>query len=356
MNDTFVVAGALGAVLGVALLFTFERPPVISVQQGYRGTAAVELYNPRTVAKDLANNVIPPALPQLQVGPLAGTVYKNVQVLKDVHVAEFTRLMASMTTWVAPKQGCSYCHSLNNMASDALYTKVVARRMLQMTQHINSDWTSHVQGVGVTCYTCHRGNPVPVNIWFKNDGPPHAGGFAETGVGKNAAIGPDHSSLPYDPYSMFLEDNQNIRVQGTTALPSGNTQSIKQTEWTYALMVHFSTALGVNCSYCHNTRAFDDWSQSNPQRVTAWYGIRMARDLNLNYLDKLHDVFPAGRLGPLGDSPKVNCATCHQGDFKPLYGVSMAPNYPELETVSVATAAATPPAAPPPPTPSAPSP
>jgi len=40
--------------------------------------------------------------------------------------------------------------------------------------------------------------------------------------------------------------------------------------------------------------------------------------------------FPSSRLGILGDVAKVNCATCHQGLFKPLYGQSMAKDYPEL--------------------------
>ncbi len=99
--------------------------------------------------------------------------------------ANFTRLMASITTWVAPRQGCAYCHDVNNMASDALYTKVVARRMIQMVQHINSDWKSHVAETGVTCYTCHRGNPVPPNIWFTDPGPDRHAGYAQTAVGKN---------------------------------------------------------------------------------------------------------------------------------------------------------------------------
>jgi photosynthetic reaction center cytochrome c subunit len=49
----------------------------------------------------------------------------------------------------------------------------------------------------------------------------------------------------------------------------------------------------------------------------------MVRDLNDNYLDPLKNVFPAARKGVMGDSPKVYCATCHQGIYKPLYGVSM---------------------------------
>jgi photosynthetic reaction center cytochrome c subunit len=99
-------------------------------------------------------------------------------------------------------------------------------------------------------------------------------------------------------------------------------------------MTNFSQALGVNCTYCHNSRSWADWSQSTPQRMTAWYGIRLARDLNNNYLNPLKPVFPASRLGPQGDAPKVNCATCHNGVYKPLFGVSMVSTFPELTKVS----------------------
>jgi photosynthetic reaction center cytochrome c subunit len=355
MSVTLKLVGVFVAIAGAAVVFTtFERPPVDVIQRGYRGTGLQQIYNPRLVAAREALNTVPSSLPQMQYGPLAKTVYKNVQILGDVHVGEFTRLMASMTAWVAPKQGCAYCHSLSNMADDTLYTKRVARKMLLMVRTINSTWTSHVQNVGVTCWTCHRGNPVPQYIWFQNPGPVAAQGFAETDVGKNLAIGPDHSSLPYDPYTLYLEQNpQSIRVQATNALPTDDRNSIKQAEWTYALMVHFSTALGVNCSYCHNTRAFGDWTQSTPQRVTAWYGIRMVRDLNTDYLEPVQSLLPPIRLGPEGDGPKVFCTTCHQGVYKPLYGAAMAPNFPELYQPAAATAPtpAAPAAAPPAPAP-----
>ena len=76
---------------------------------------------------------------------------------------------------MAPEQGCAYCHTAGeDLSSDALYTKVVARRMLQMTRHINADWKNHVADTGVTCYTCHRGQNVPANIWFTDAGPTQA--------------------------------------------------------------------------------------------------------------------------------------------------------------------------------------
>jgi photosynthetic reaction center cytochrome c subunit len=251
--------------------------------------------------------------------------------LGDLSVGEFTRLMASITTWVSPTQGCNYCHNPNNMAEDGLYTKIVARRMIQMTRHINADWQTHVVATGVTCYTCHRGQPVPANIWFNNPGPMHAAGMSQATTGKNLpSTAAGLASLPYDPFTPFLEGSAPIRVAATTALPSGDLSTIKQTEWTYSLMTHMSTSLGVNCTYCHNSRSFGDWEQSTPQRVTAYYGIRMVRDLNIAYLDPLKGVFPPARLGQTGDAPKLNCATCHNGVFKPLGGVSMIKGFPEL--------------------------
>lgn len=334
MNFALPITVGVAVVAVAAVIFSqTERPPMESIQHGYRGTGMDQIYNPRTVAKLAAANTIPASLPPLgNAGPKAGAIYKNVKVLNDVGVGEFTRLMASITTWVAPAQGCAYCHDVNDMASDALYTKVVARRMIQMVRHVNSDWKTHVAATGVTCYTCHRGQPVPAAIWFNNPGPVQAGGFAQMPAGKNhPAPVANNASLPFDPFTPFLESDANIRIQSTTALPSGDRQSIKQAEWTYALMMNFSQSLGVNCTYCHESRSFGDWSQSTPQRVTAWYGIRMVRDLNTTYLDPLASVFPRARLGVEGDSPKVNCATCHNGVYKPLFGVSMAKNFPELQ-------------------------
>ncbi len=335
----WLVRGALGIVLlvfGLDLangLFQAERPPVGAIQRGYRGTALLYLYNPRRMASVIDANAIPFSVPQAaDEGVKASAAFQNVRVLGDVDAGEFIRLMVNITNWVAPTQGCAACHSVANFADDSLYTKVVARRMLQMVRHVNADWTAHVAHTGVTCYTCHRGQLVPPNVWFNNPGPKQAGGFAQMPAGKNhpsAVAG--GAALPLDPFTPFLEGDSNIRVQSTTALHAADHQSIKQAEWTYALMTGMAQGLGVNCDYCHNTRSFADWSQSPPQRVTAWYGIRMVRDLNTHFLDPLRDVFPAARLGAaLGDAPKVSCATCHNGVFKPLFGVSMARNFPEL--------------------------
>jgi photosynthetic reaction center cytochrome c subunit len=304
-----------------------------------------QTFNQRVVQKDLALNKAPESLPPAPaVGPKAGQIYQNVKVLGDLSVAEFTRHMASITAWVAPNEGCGYCHNLQNLADDSKYTKVVARRMIQMTQHVNADWGKHVGSTGVTCYTCHRGQAVPSQVWFA----PAERKYAANSVmgdlaGQNiASPSVTLSSLPYDPFTPYLLNAMPIRVNGNEALKftgaAANRASTKQAEFTYSLMVHMSDSLGVNCTYCHNTRSFQSWTEAPPQRVTAWHGIRMARDLNKDYLEPLTSVFPSNRLGPQGDVAKVNCATCHQGAWKPLYGAPMAKAHPELLKVAGAGA------------------
>jgi len=329
------------AALACGLLAGCERPPVDTVQQGFRGTGMVEVYNPRTLAAQQALNTPPVPTPAASDdGPRASEVYKNVKVLGDLSVAQFTRLMVAMTTWVSPEQGCGYCHNLQNLADDSSYAKVVARRMLQMNQHVNSGWKQHVGVTGVTCYTCHRGHPVPQQVWFTPPEPQRNDWAFSLGddAGQNRpARNIGLASLPYDPYTPFLLAGDSIRVIGKTALPTGNRHSIKEAEWTYALMMHFSKSLGVNCTYCHNTRSFASW-EGPPQRVNAWYGIRMVRDLNGNYLEPLTKVFPRDHLGPEGDVAKIGCSTCHQGAYKPLWGARMLPDYPAL-AVPLKTAA-----------------
>jgi photosynthetic reaction center cytochrome c subunit len=323
----------LALIGGAVVLAGCEPPPVDTVQRGYRGTGMDEIYHPATIAAELAKNQPPQLTPAASAdGPKAGAIYQNVKVLGDLSVGQFAGLMVDITNWVAPAQGCTYCHVGGNFAEDTLYTKVVARRMLQMTQHINGDWKQHVAATGVTCYTCHRGNNVPTNIWFKSADGADAHGMLGWKAGQNA---PDKSvgyaSLPNDPFTSYLENSEEIRVNSTTALPEGPVNpSIKNAEATYGLMMHMSKSLGVNCTYCHNSRSFASWETSTPQRATAWYGIRMARDLNKTYLDSLNGVFPPNRLGPTGDVPKLNCATCHQGAFKPLYGADILHGYPGL--------------------------
>jgi photosynthetic reaction center cytochrome c subunit len=271
------------ALAAVALVTGCERPPVESIQRGYRGTGMVQIFNPRTQAVVLDRNVAPEPTPAVPPGgPLAVSVYKNVKVLTDLDVGAFTRLMVAMTAWVSPEQGCTYCHAESNFESDDVYAKTVARRMLQMSRHINQDWQNHVGQTGVTCYTCHRGQPVPAYVWFANPGPPQAAGLTRGRAGQNApAASVGLTSLPYDPFTPYLLEKRPIRVQMAGALPDPKSAGgIMHAEWTYGLMHHFSAVVGRSAAACHRLlwnrhgarpqRKLPDAAESHLSRPAPW--------------------------------------------------------------------------------------
>jgi photosynthetic reaction center cytochrome c subunit len=329
----------LVAGLGAALVGC-ERPPVQVESAGPGGSGTAQIRNPRLIEAEAALHVSPPMPAPAAVRPggrTAGQVYKSVQILGDLSIGEFGRTMNAITEWISPQQGCAYCHVEGDFADDSKYTKTVARRMLQMTQRLNTDWRRHVGETGVTCYTCHRGQPVPLQLWFRPLPLPPPGAGLGDFVGRNlvsAQVG--RASLPSDPFSAYLLAAEPIRVAPTHALPQGDVEgappaaSLQATELTYGLMMHFSKSLGVNCTFCHHSRSFSSWDGSPPQRVVAWHGIRMVRELNADYLEPLTDVFPANRKGPTGDAPKLYCMTCHQGLNKPLNGAPLAAGFPAL--------------------------
>jgi len=338
MKSFFNVVAVLGGIFALFLtigvfIADWERPPMEVEQIGYRGVAMEQVSNPRTESAIAASQQVPePVPPAPEGGRLASEAYENVQILGDLTEDEFNRIMVAITNWVSPDEGCGYCHNLENLAED-VPMKTIARRMFQMTTHVNQNWTDHVQQTGVTCYTCHRGMNVPGEIWFKGPGDRPGRGMAGYTAGQNRPgeqVG--LTSLPSDPFTGQLDQDANVRVVGTTVLPRTDTPiKFKKTEQTYALMIHMSESLGVNCTFCHNSRAFQAWNQSVPARNSAWHGLRMVRDLNANFVTPLKPLYMENRLGPLGDAPKLNCATCHRGQNQPLGGAQMLEDYPELD-------------------------
>ena len=274
---------------------------------------------------------------------LAKDIYQNVQVLGDLTEDNFNRVMLAMTQWVAPDQGCAYCHgdvAIEEYGADDLYTKVVSRRMIQMTQNINENWDGHVNAnkeVGVNCYTCHRGENVPSQIWF-NITPVTETTAGWSAVQNRATSLSQSTSLPSNAIEVYLTDYDSMvnvhdlesRVKGVPGLTEG-VQTIQKTEMTYSLMNYFSNSLGVNCVFCHNSRAFYDGAQNTPQWGTALLGRQMVIELNQEYLMPLKDTYPENRLGPIfADAPKAACKTCHKGYQQPLQGLNMIADWPEL--------------------------
>ena len=337
------VAG--GIAFAVIMAVTWGNPiPNESLQTGPRGTGMSVTKTVDTLSTPdptIAEYFGDPPYEIEEGEPLARDIYENVQVLGDLTEGNFNRVMASITQWVAPDEGCAYCHAGandGNYAADDLYTKVVARSMLQMTQTINDDWYGHVNAnaeVGVNCYTCHRGQAVPSDIWFRIS--PVNEGVAGWSANQNrATVQSQYTSLPSDALESYLLEYETIKVHSLEAHVYENPSDAgvatwQNTERTYSLMNYFSNSLGRNCVFCHNSRAFYDASQVTPQWATASLGIAMVQDLNNEWMLPLEGVLPAERLGPIfADVPKVACATCHKGYQQPLQGTNVIANYPEL--------------------------
>ena len=90
----------------------------------------------------------------------------TIKVLKGLTVPEFEQEMQMMVQ--ALGVNCAFCHVRNNFPADTNEKKLAARRMLEMTKLINSqffpDYTppDGESKLGrVTCMTCHQGEQRP---------------------------------------------------------------------------------------------------------------------------------------------------------------------------------------------------
>jgi len=81
----------------------------------------------------------------------------NLKVLKVTTGAEVRQIMRTFTAGLGVQ--CVYCHVQGNFASDDNPKKEIARHMIEMAQHINSNFPDGK--MHVTCYTCHRGETEP---------------------------------------------------------------------------------------------------------------------------------------------------------------------------------------------------
>ncbi len=218
--------------------------------------------------------------------------------------------------------------------------------MIEMNRYVNANWDAHLDDTGVTCYTCHRGENLPEYTWFTDPELEEdiiAAGLgnrmmqnkpaddAELGFRERELIGAGFTSLPRDAYDRFLVGHDDLTVEGQTILPTDAWErSLQDTEASYSLMIHMSDAIGANCTTCHNTGRLGQWDESPVEREISWYGIRLTRDMNVNWMEPLQDGQPDVRLGPTGDIAKVNCTTCHMGEALPLQGEAMVEDYPGL--------------------------
>jgi photosynthetic reaction center cytochrome c subunit len=96
---------------------------------------------------------------------MAGTYFKNVQVLKNIPVDEFMDTMGFFAASLS--LNCTDCHIPESAGSWARYAddtqlKITSRKMVLMVNAINANNFGGAKFV--TCWTCHRGGQQPPNI------------------------------------------------------------------------------------------------------------------------------------------------------------------------------------------------
>jgi len=347
-----------GAIAFVALITLAPRwhAPLPGRQLGYRASSLVQ-FAPDPWQK-AAQTVPAPTLPVIADDARPATsVYHNVKALTDLNAGDFMRFQSAMTAWVAPAQGCGFCHVAGDYASDANPAKTAARVMIAMTRHINTTWSTHVgsvaSGGGVTCFSCHEGQPVPRDIWFKAPPQPQSPMMGR-GEDWNEAATTVHGFFPNEGYEEYLLEATPGLAQSETDHPTGQASNLVVVKRLYEMMMQMSDDMGVNCGFCHNSRALFDWSQSTPMRWVGLGGIRMTREINRNYLIPLAGVIPESRLrldlnrpfslpareqGWQRGNGLASCGTCHHGAPIPAVGAGLVKGFPALMSVGPQTQA-----------------
>jgi photosynthetic reaction center cytochrome c subunit len=89
----------------------------------------------------------------------AGTVFKNIQVLKSMPASQLQSTMSFISSSLGVD--CSFCHLRPAMEKDDKATKQTARRMMLMMNEINKNFGDKTV---VNCATCHRGQTKPAAI------------------------------------------------------------------------------------------------------------------------------------------------------------------------------------------------
>jgi nitrate/TMAO reductase-like tetraheme cytochrome c subunit len=100
------------------------------------------------------------------VGAMGGVAladFKNLQVLpKTMSKDELKGYMKAQAKALGVE--CDFCHDVPDMASDKNEKKLIARKMIQMTNEVNAKWLKGMKDADknkVTCATCHQGHELP---------------------------------------------------------------------------------------------------------------------------------------------------------------------------------------------------
>jgi hypothetical protein len=103
----------------------------------------------------------PALLVYAQGGPAEGKtaeqVFKNIKVMKGTPADQVIVSMHLIRGALGVE--CEFCHDEKDRAADTKTEKETARAMMRMVNELNKNNFEGKQEV--TCYTCHRGSPIP---------------------------------------------------------------------------------------------------------------------------------------------------------------------------------------------------
>ncbi len=91
---------------------------------------------------------------------LAGSKFKNVTALTEMPADQMGKVMNIMSASLGVD--CQFCHDKTDFSKEDVAHKSVGRQMIEMTLELNK--RSFRGRSEVTCYTCHRGQPVPLAL------------------------------------------------------------------------------------------------------------------------------------------------------------------------------------------------
>lgn len=110
-------------------------------------------------------------------GEPAESVYREIRVLNGVSADRLLRIM-DVGYGRSLGVGCGHCHVEGEWEREDSSRKEVAREMIRMVRHLNTDHLAKIEGLRsdtarVNCTTCHRGTTKPA---LNLDEPPRTAG------------------------------------------------------------------------------------------------------------------------------------------------------------------------------------
>jgi hypothetical protein len=194
---------------------------------------------------------------------LAEQAYPNIEILKGIPAERVPAIMAMFSRSLGAP--CTHCHveGALDRGDKAQFAK--AREMFRM-----QNWIAQNVKIESTCWTCHRGNPIPA-----------------PGPQIDTSLWPVSLELPVEQGAQPASN-----VYRNLTFFNSRVSELKST------MLFMSASLGVGCSHCHVAGAWE--KDDKPAKNVARLMLVMVRDTRREFTDI-----------------RIGCPSCHHGAGKP---------------------------------------